>query len=123
MAPQAEPGAMSSHSQYSSADRRSEDRQAVRIPASAREPGRGPNAVTVTDLSEHGCHLHDCDLREGASVWIEFASLAPLKARVIWGDGMAAGCRFDEPLGPIRLVLAQMSQVTERGDGWDSATA
>jgi hypothetical protein len=104
-------------------DRRIEDRLAVRIPAFARELGRRPIAVTVTDLSEHGCHLHDCDMKEGASVWVEFASLAPLGARVIWGNGVAAGCCFDEPLGPIRLVLASMSQITERGDGWSSATA
>jgi hypothetical protein len=66
-------------------DRRIEDRLAVRIPAFARELGRRPIAVTVTDLSEHGCHLHDCDMKEGASVWVEFASLAPRGARVIWG--------------------------------------
>jgi hypothetical protein len=79
----------------------------VRILAMAREFSRPPTQVLVTDLSEHGCRLSGCALSEGTKVWIEFSSLAPLEAEVIWEGRESAGCRFEEPLGPIQLILAR----------------
>jgi hypothetical protein len=98
--------------QAPSPERRSDQRQVVRIDATAREFGRAPIKVIVTDLSEHGCRLSGYGLKEGATIWVEFASMSPLEAHVIWAGDEWVGCRFEKPLGLIRLMLAEMSEPT-----------
>jgi hypothetical protein len=94
-------------------ERRADERHQVRILATARECGRPPSRVLVTDLSEHGCRISGYALDEGSKVWIEFSSLSPIEAEVIWVSGDTAGCRFEEPLRPIQVILAEMSEAKE----------
>jgi hypothetical protein len=92
-------------------ERRAEERQAVHIQATVREFSRPPGVVVVTNLSEHGCQLAGYSVIEGATIWLEFSTLTPLEAKVIWVRDHAVGCRFKLPLGPVRLILAEQSGV------------
>jgi hypothetical protein len=92
------------------ADRHAPERHKVRIPATARERGRRGGDVAVTHLSEHECRLRGYPLAEGARIWVQFTGLAPVAATVTWTYREVAVCRFDEPLGHIRLALAEVSE-------------
>jgi hypothetical protein len=92
-------------------ERRAEERQAVHIHATVREFSRPPGVVVVTDLSEHGCQLSGYSLSEGATISLEFSTLTPLEAKVIWVRDETVGCRFNLPLGPVRLILAEQSGI------------
>jgi hypothetical protein len=94
-----------------SAERRAEERQAVHIQATVREFSRLPSGVVVSNLSEHGCQLSGYSPAEGATLWLEFSTLTPLEAKVIWVRDQTVGCRFKLPLGPVRLILAEQSGI------------
>jgi hypothetical protein len=56
---------------------------------------------TVTDLSRSGCRvLTEIALLPESVVWIKVGGHGPFMARVVWYDGMAAGCEFSGKLHP-----------------------
>lgn len=64
---------------------------------------------TVTNLSCSGFRiLVDETLTPESVVWLKLADLGPLMARVVWYDGMAAGCEFAGKLHPE--IVARLLQ-------------
>jgi len=91
-------------------ERRSEKRRACHLMALVREFGRPGKPVRVTNLSEHGCRLQGCDFSVNSELWIKFASVPPIRARVVWAHDDSAGCRFDEPLASVMVALADLGE-------------
>jgi hypothetical protein len=63
----------------------------------------------VTDLSRSGCRvLTDDPLTPESVVWIKVGGHGPFMARVVWYDGVAAGCEFSGKLHPdlVQELLA-----------------
>ena len=62
-------------------------------------PDRPSSAVTVVDLSTHGCGIEiDSFVQPGARVWIALPGLEPWASRVMWAQDRRAGLAFDRPL-------------------------
>jgi hypothetical protein len=80
-------------------DQRRFARHAVSLSAGFGGPGRPSSAVTVTDLSTHGCGIEIAShLDAGARVWIALPGLEPWASRAMWVENGRAGLAFDRPL-------------------------
>jgi inactivated superfamily I helicase len=80
-------------------DQRRYARRPVQISAGLAAPDRASSAVTVVDLSTHGCGIElDSHVEAGARVWIALPGLESWAARVIWAQPGRAGLAFDRPL-------------------------
>ena len=56
-------------------------------------------AVTVVDLSTHGCGIEVSGHCEpGSRVWLKLPGLESWPSRIVWADGSRAGLSFDRPL-------------------------
>lgn len=63
------------------------------------ESGRSGSAVTVVDLSTHGCGIEVSGHCEpGSRVWLKLPGLESWPARIVWAQGDRAGLSFDRPL-------------------------
>ncbi len=89
-------------------ERRCERRRACHLMALVREFGRPGKPVRVSNLSEHGCRLQGCDFAANSELWIKFADVPPIRAKVMWAHDGAAGCRFYEPLAKVMVALADL---------------
>lgn len=98
----------SDHDDEALSDRRLERRRDCRIIALVREFGRPGKQVAVENLSEHGCRLRGCNFAQNDELWIKFATVPPVKARVVWAHDGLAGCRFHEPLAKVLVALADL---------------
>jgi hypothetical protein len=80
-------------------NRRRRQRNAVRVIADYRKPGRTPFRVTVTDLSETGCR---CDTTSrtvvGDLVWIGIEGFSPIEATIRWSDHRGFGAEWLHPI-------------------------
>jgi PilZ domain len=64
-----------------------------------RRHGKQPVEAELVDLSVYGCRMNaDQSFKMGDRLWLRFSGSQPVAAAVIWADGGALGCRFDEPL-------------------------
>jgi len=82
------------------AEHRASERHGTRMEAGVRR-GSIRLPATVTDLSATGFRVAtDEKLPVDSVMWIKLGALAPLMARVVWSDGLAAGCVFAAPLHP-----------------------
>ena len=51
--------------------------------------------AVVTDLSRSGCRIVvDEPLSPESVIWLQVGGHGPFMARVVWYDGVAAGCEF-----------------------------
>ena len=79
-------------------------RDEVSMEVRVRELGSVAFPARVTDLSPAGCRISGCDLPQRAEIWLTFAALPPLRARVIWSARNECGCQFYRPLGRRELL-------------------
>ena len=80
-------------------DQRRFARMAVNVSAGLGAADRPSSAVTVTDLSSHGCGIEvDSHVEPGARVWIRLPGLESWSARVAWARDGRAGLEFDRPM-------------------------
>lgn len=65
----------------------------------------GARDVTIVDLSEEGCRIHDQMgyLTPGAAVTIKIGPIGPVDATVRWQHQPHTGIHFDNPLYPAVL--------------------
>ena len=89
-------------------DRRRLARAATAVEAVVRQFGGAGVSCQVRDFSPQGCRLHGCSFSPGAEVWIKFAGVDAVRARVVWAHSGLAGCRFGEPLSPLMIALARL---------------
>jgi hypothetical protein len=73
-------------------------REEVYVPVRVRELGSVAFDARVTDLAAAGCRIRGCDLPQRAEVWLTFAQLPPLRARIAWSARGECGCAFYQPL-------------------------
>lgn len=80
-------------------DARSMERQIVAITrATTRRRAKPAQDARLHDISSFGCRLITGERHEpGERLWLRFADAA-VAATVVWSDGVAAGCRFDEKI-------------------------
>lgn len=80
-------------------NRRRQQRNAVRVMADFRKPGRTPFRVTVIDLSVSGCR---CDTTAktivGDQIWISIEGFAPIEAVIRWADHRGFGAEWMQPM-------------------------
>lgn len=80
-------------------DRRQVRRVGCRSPAAFRESQRKPVAVSIANLSTHGCVVRDAGAQAvGARCWIALPSLESWEARVAWSNDTHQGLAFSRPL-------------------------
>ena len=80
-------------------DQRRYARYQVRIGAGMFEAERPTSAITVVDMSTHGCGIETrATLEVGARVWLKLPGLQSWSSRVIWAADDRAGLSFDQPL-------------------------
>jgi hypothetical protein len=98
-------------------DTRSGRRRVVNFTASVQEADSPLQRLKVSDLSTTGCRLQVAsDLAKDTEVWIKFAGLLPVRARVMWEQGDEAGCEFVEPLceSDISSLLPPPGTITRK---------
>jgi hypothetical protein len=101
-------------------DRRRAPRNALRLNATIREPGRSRTGARVIDISTHGCRI---EALPGASAesWIllSIAGLETQYCRVVWSCHEFAGVEFANPLSEAVLdrLLQDHGQLSETAIG------
>jgi hypothetical protein len=101
-------------------DRRRAPRNALRLNATIREPGRSRTGARVIDISTHGCRI---EAMPGASAesWIllSIAGLETQYCRVVWSCHEFAGVEFANPLSEAVLdrLLQDHGQLSETAIG------
>ena len=85
---------------FRSGDDRAAPRRLVNFAASLREMGATASKVEILDLSSTGCRIRGCELTEWTEVWLKISGLNAVRGRVVWVDGLDAGCEFQVPLHP-----------------------
>jgi hypothetical protein len=101
-------------------DRRRAPRNALRLNATIREPGRSRTGARVIDISTHGCRI---EALPGASAesWIllSIAGLVTQYCRVVWSCLEFAGVEFAFPLSEAVLdrLLQDHGQLSETAIG------
>ena len=94
-----EPGGYSMNAQHFGHERRRVTRIALSLAASLRERGRTAVAVSLVDLSTHGCRIElGSDLEPGSWVWLKLPGLEARYSRIAWCRGCFAGVEFEVPL-------------------------
>ena len=97
-------------------ERRRAPRNALRLNASIREPGRSRVGAKLIDISTHGCRI---EATSGASadawVMLNIAGLETQYCRVVWRCHEFAGIEFAAPLSEAVLekLLQDQSQLSE----------
>jgi hypothetical protein len=89
-----------------------ERRRCARVPLEAsvdfRRPRESHYAVTMHDLTPHGCRLACPErLDKGELVWVQLPSLESLPAWVRWTQKAKSGVEFDRPMH--RAVFEMMA--------------
>lgn len=89
-----------------------ERRRWARVPLEAsvefRRPRESHYAVTMHDLTPHGCRLACPErLDKGELVWVQLPSLESLPAWVRWTQKAQSGVEFDRPMH--RAVFEMMA--------------
>jgi hypothetical protein len=83
------------------AELRSLSRYPTKMAAGVRERGRPGGHTVVLDLSATGCRIAARpEFKKGTFLWVRFQTLEPWPAKVVWNDGVFAGCGFERPLHP-----------------------
>jgi hypothetical protein len=101
-------------------ERRRAPRNALRLNATIREPGRSRTGARVIDISTHGCRI---EALPGASAesWIllSIAGLETQYCRVVWSCHEFAGVEFANPLSDAVLdrLLQDHGQLSETAIG------
>jgi hypothetical protein len=101
-------------------ERRRAPRNALRLNATIREPGRSRTGARVIDISTHGCRI---EALPGASAesWIllSIAGLETQYCRVVWSCHEFAGVEFANPLSEAVLdrLLQDHGQLSETAIG------
>src|SRR6185437_6190076 len=101
-------------------ERRRAPRNALRLNATIREPGRSRTGARVIDISTHGCRI---EALPGASAesWIllSIAGLETQYCRVVWSCHEFAGVEFANPLAEAVLdrLLQEHGQLSETAIG------
>ncbi|MGX7894921.1 PilZ domain-containing protein [Tsuneonella sp. HG222] len=86
-------------------EERRDERHGITVPGRYRSGTGMAVDVTLRDLSQGGCQIHDRlgRLEVDQFVTIRIGPIGPIEARVRWLDGRVAGIRFDQPLAPSVL--------------------
>ncbi|MDE0878669.1 MAG: PilZ domain-containing protein [Sphingomonas bacterium] len=81
-------------------ERRDDARYAVDVKrATVSQHGDQPSAAALIDISAYGCRLAATLVPDpGERLWLRFAGRPAIAATLVWQEGEALGCRFDEPL-------------------------
>lgn len=85
-------------------DRRDLRRIDAALPAILDHPDRPGGAVTVADISTHGCRVDAGALRSGDRVRLHLPDLDPIRATVAWAGPREAGLEFRLPLDPATVA-------------------
>ena len=78
-------------------------RDPVSVMVRVRELGSVAFEARVTDLSAAGCRIRGGDLPQRAEIWLTFAALPALRARIVWSERGESGCQFYKPLNRREL--------------------
>lgn len=101
-------------------ERRRAPRNALRLNASIREPGRSRTGARVIDISIHGCRI---EAMPGVSadswVLLSIAGLETQYSRVVWSCHEFAGIEFATPIAESVLdrLLQEHGQLSETAIG------
>jgi hypothetical protein len=101
-------------------ERRRAPRNALRLNATIREPGRSRTGAKVIDISTHGCRI---EALPGATtdswVLLSIAGLETQYCRVVWSCHEFAGVEFANPLAEPVLdrLLQEHGQLSETAIG------
>ncbi|MBV8686565.1 MAG: PilZ domain-containing protein [Alphaproteobacteria bacterium] len=82
-------------------DQRRHLRHSVHVGGGLGAPERPTSAITVVDLSTHGCGIElTSHVEAGARVWLKLPGLESWSARIVWEQDGRAGLAFDRSLHP-----------------------
>ena len=82
-------------------ERRTEEREVVRLEAALRRSGAKPQNVLVGSLSPRGCALAPARLLAvGDRVWVRLPNTEAWAGEVAWREKEHVGISFDQPLHP-----------------------
>ncbi len=84
---------------FAGGERRAGDRRDLEMNARAHSFEKRPSRVQVSNLSRRGCQL-DASVHTKIHnlIYLDFAGLPLIGAKVVWMDGYYAGCEFVTPL-------------------------
>ena len=90
-----------------SAEGRQTERNKLRLDASLSQADAAAIDVVVHDISVHGFLAQTAAaLPIGSEVWLEFAGIGRVSARVRWRGSSTIGCEFDNPIPQDALAVA-----------------
>jgi PilZ domain-containing protein len=84
---------------FATGERRGDERRDLEVTARAHSFEMRPYRVQVSNLSRNGCQL-DASIRSkvDGQLYLDFAGLPLIGARIVWMDDYYAGCEFVNPL-------------------------
>lgn len=98
------------------AERRREERLALRLTATMRDGTRSRVKVRVIDMSTRGCRI-ECttNVEDGSWIWLGIAGLENQFCRVIWHHQEFVGLEFEKPLSDavFERLLAEQGRLPE----------
>lgn len=85
---------------------RIEERVPLSADASIRRAGRDGYRVRLFDITRTGCKVEFVERpKQGELLWVKFACLEPVEARVRWVEGFYGGLEFVRPIYPAVFEL------------------
>lgn len=107
----------------SSAERRSDQRDAVDFSGRITTASEWRAMCRVVDLSRNGARLTTyTPLEPDSTIWVRLPGMEQRAATVAWADGLTAGCSFHTPLAERELTeLATTYGFTPSPDASDAS--
>lgn len=95
---------------FAGGERRAGKRRELAVEARAHSFEKRPCRVHVSNLSPRGCQL-DASSHTGAEglIYLDFAGLPLIGAKIVWQDDYHAGCEFVTPLTPEEFEILVQS--------------
>ncbi|RED16587.1 PilZ domain-containing protein [Parasphingopyxis lamellibrachiae] len=103
---------------FAGGERRSGERRDLAVDARAHSFEKRPCRVHVSNLSPRGCQLDaSSHTKIQGLIYLDFAGLPLIGAKIVWLDEYHAGCEFVTPLTPDEFeVLSQSDWSSEPAD-------
>lgn len=96
-------------------ERRNGKRRDLELSARAHSFEKRPSRVHVSNLSRRGCQLDaSIHTKIDGLIYLDFASLPLIGAKVVWMDGYYAGCEFVAPLTDQEFRILSQSDWSTR---------
>ena len=108
---------------FAMGERRADARRGIEVEARAHSFETRPYRVQVSNLSRNGCQF-DASMycKVHGQIYLDFAGLPLIGAKIVWMDGYYTGCEFVSPLTDAEFQILMQSDWRTGDRGYCVAT-